>query len=384
VKTTNRPDIKDMKVAWFGHEARKRGNGLVRYSRQITRGLEARGAQVTFFHHGPPQDREEHLSHVEPLRALSLWDHDLVSWPGSVRTIERVLVDQAVDVAHVSLSFSNLDFRLPGLCHRLGIPAVATFHAPYDRRRSLWGVGSRLFYRLWSTALARYDAVIIFSNQQRDILCRCGVAEERIHVIPNGVDIDLFRPGPSTYKQELDADLMIVYCGRLDPEKNVGVLLEVSSALSTTDNCKTVIIGDGVEGERLRQRFEGDGPVFTGLMNDTQSLLRVLQAGDVFVLPSEVEGLSIAMLEAMACGMATVATDVRADGEALEGVGVVIDPNSLRSQLGLALKLLLENPDLRRSLGRKARRRVATRYSLQQNIDQVLGLYEALLSPPTP
>jgi len=373
-----------MKVAWFGHKARKRGNGLVRYSHQITQGLKARGAHVTFFYHGPRQDQEEHPSHAVPLRALSLWDHDLISWPGSLSAIERVLVDQEVDVAHVSLSFSNLDFHLPGSCHRLGIPIVATFHAPYDRRRSLWGVGSRLFYRLWSSALSRYDAVIIFSNQQRDILSRCGVAEERIHVIPNGVDIDIFRPGPSTYKQQLNADLMIVYCGRLDPEKNVGVLLEVCSALPTTDNCKTVIIGDGVEGERLRQRFQGDGAVFTGLMNDTHSLLRILQAADVFVLPSEVEGLSIAMLEAMACGMATVATDVGADGEALEGVGVVIDPNSLRSQLGLALKLLLENPDLRRSLGRKARRRVATRYSLQRNIDQVLTLYEALLSPPTP
>jgi glycosyltransferase involved in cell wall biosynthesis len=106
----------------------------------------------------------------------------------------------------------------------------------------------------------------------------------------------------------------------------------------------------------------------------------MLQAGDVFVLPSEVEGLSIAMLEAMACGMATVATDVGGDGEALRGAGILIDPLDLRSQLALALRLLTENPGLRHSLGRKARRRIVSRYSLQHNTDQVVRLYERLLA----
>jgi glycosyltransferase involved in cell wall biosynthesis len=372
-----------MKVAWFGHKARKRGNGLVKYSHQMTQGLEARGAQVAFFYHASGRHPEIDASDLKPLRSFRLLDHDLISWPGSLHTIETALLNGEVDVAHVSLSFSNLDFRLPGLCHDLGIPVVATFHAPYDRRRSLWGVVSRLFYRLWATALARYDAVVIFSKQQKQILSTYGVAAERIHVIPNGVDTAVFRPGPSTYKQGLEADILIVYCGRLDPEKNVGVLLEVFSALPTPVPCKTVVVGDGVECDRLRQQYEGDGIVFAGLMSDTESVLRILQSGDIFVLPSEVEGLSIAMLEAMACGMATVASDVGADGEALEGAGITIDPDCLSGQLRLALKLLIENPDLRHALGRKARRRVASRYSLQHNIDQLLGLYEALLATRT-
>jgi glycosyltransferase involved in cell wall biosynthesis len=369
-----------MKVAWFGHRARKRGNGLVRYSQQTIQGLEDRGAQVVFLYHGSGREGEIDASDEVTLRSFRLWDHDLISWPGSVRAIENCLVSAEIDVAHVSLSFSNLDFRLPGLCHGLGIPVVATFHAPYDRRRSLWGVASRILYRLWAVALARYDAVVIFSQQQKQILSRCGVAEERIHIIPNGVDIEVFRPGRTTYKQEVEADVLIIYCGRLDPEKNVSVMLEVFSALPTPAGCKAVVIGDGVESERLRQQHKGERVVFTGLMSDTESLLRILQSGDIFVLPSEVEGLSIAMLEAMACGMATVATDVGADGEALGGAGIIIDPDCLRGQLHLALKLLIENPDLRHALGRKARRRVASRYSLQHNIDQLLGLYEDLLS----
>jgi glycosyltransferase involved in cell wall biosynthesis len=98
------------------------------------------------------------------------------------------------------------------------------------------------------------------------------------------------------------------------------------------------------------------------------------------VLPSEVEGLSIAMLEAMACETATVATDVGGDGEALEGAGIVMDPKDVESQLGLALRVLVDNPGLRRDLAKRARRRVVSRYSLQRNIDQVIRLYEGLLA----
>jgi glycosyltransferase involved in cell wall biosynthesis len=369
-----------MKVAWFGHKTRRRGNGLVRYSNQLTKGLEARGAQVLLFYHGSRKDEQEQAPHLRRLSSFSLWDHDLISSPGARSLVERALVNEGVDIAHVSLSFSNLDFSLPEICHGLDIPIVATFHAPYDRRASLWGFASRLLYRLWSTALARYDAVVIFSHDQKEILARYGVVSDRIHVIPNGVDTDLFRPGPSSYKRELMADLLIVYCGRLDPEKNVGTLLQVIQDLDLPVTCKTVVVGNGVDYDRLRGQYAGDTVIFTGLVKDMHSLIPILQSGDVFVLPSEVEGLSIGMLEAMACGVATIATDVGGDGEALEGAGIVMDPKDVESQLGLALKVLLENPGLRQDLAKRARRRVMSKYSLQRNIDQVMRLYERLLT----
>jgi glycosyltransferase involved in cell wall biosynthesis len=369
-----------MKVAWFGHKTRRRGNGLVRYSSQLTEGLAARGAQVLLFYHGSRREEVDQAPHLRRLSSFSIWDHDLISSPGARSFIERTLADEGIDVAHVSLSFSNLDFSLPEICHGLGIPIVATFHAPYDRRASLWGFASRLLYRLWSVALARYDAVVIFSRDQKEILSRYGLVSDRIHVIPNGVDTDLFRPGPSSYKGEVAADLLIVYCGRLDPEKNVGTLLQVIQDLELPMKCKTVVVGNGVEYERLRTQYAGDSVIFTGLVKDMDTLVPMLQSGDIFVLPSEVEGLSIGMLEAMACGIATIATDVGGDGEALEGAGIALDPKDLESQLGLALKVLLENPGLRRDLAKRARRRIMSKYSLQRNIDQVMRLYERLLA----
>ncbi len=368
-----------MKVALFGHKARKRGNGLVRYSKQLREGLEARGAQLVFFFHASSDDEVEQNPGQTRLRSLRLWDHDLISLPGAKGLIEEALASEEANVAHVSMSFSHLDFGLPQVCHNLGIPIVATFHAPYDRRHSVWGVGSRFFYRVWAKALARYDAVVVFSQAQRAILAQYGVSAQHIHVIPNGVDTDIFQPGASDYKQEVEAELLVVYCGRLDPEKNVGSLLQAFQDLAFPPSHKAVVVGEGVEYGRLRERYDGETVVFTGLIQETGELLRILRAGDIFVLPSDLEGLSIAMLEAMGCGMATIATDVGCDGEALRGAGIVIDPHELESQLKLGLKILMENPEFRRSLADKARERVTTRYSLERNIDQLTKLYEQLL-----
>jgi glycosyltransferase involved in cell wall biosynthesis len=369
-----------MKVAWFGHRSRSRsrGNGLVTYSKQLREGLEARGAQVLFFCHGSGKEGTEDDSGQVQLRSLSLWDHDLISSPRAKEHIEKILRDAQVDVAHVSLSFSLLDFSLPQLCHGLDIPIAATFHVPYDRRLSLWGIGSRLVYRLWSRALAKYDAVVIFSREQLDILAGYGVPVEHIHVIPNGVDVDLFHPAPSTFKEELGAELLIVYCGRLDPEKNVATLLQTFEDLELPPSHRLAIVGNGIDYDRLRSRYSSGAIAFTGLVSDRDRLARILQAGDIFVLPSGVEGLPIAMLEGMACGMATIATDVGCNAEALRGAGIVIAPHNLESQLNLALRILIDNPDLRRSLAKKARQRAVSRYSLQQNIDTVLDLYQQL------
>jgi glycosyltransferase involved in cell wall biosynthesis len=106
--------------------------------------------------------------------------------------------------------------------------------------------------------------------------------------------------------------------------------------------------------------------------------VRILRAADIFVLPSSVEGLSLAMLEAMATGTAVIATDVGADAEALRGAGVVIDLESLEEQLPLALRLLVDYPEFRRDLAARARQRAVENYSLETNIDRVVDLYQEL------
>ncbi|MEN9212717.1 MAG: glycosyltransferase family 4 protein, partial [Thermostichus sp. DG02_4_bins_136] len=92
-----------------------------------------------------------------------------------------------------------------------------------------------------------------------------------------------------------------------------------------------------------------------------------------------IEGLSLSLLEAMACGLAPVATDVGADGEVLmDGAGILLDPKRVTSDLQTLLPLLRDQREFTQLLGMKARQRVLERYTLSRNITQVEQLYREL------
>jgi glycosyltransferase involved in cell wall biosynthesis len=365
-----------LRVAWLGHQSGRAGDGLLTYSRETVAGLRSRGVKVFFVHHG-------NLSAVTDdsltLRSLTGSHRYIISSPRTKRIITDLLRREHVDLVHVSLSFSTLiDFGLPDLCHELGLPVVATFHVPYDSRFSLWQGISTAVYRLYAQSLASFDRVVIFSEQQKGLLEHYGVPAINIAVIPNGVDVEKYAPGPSAVKQTLEATTIVGYLGRVDPEKNVDVLVRAFQDVDSADDVKLVVMGSGSERRRLERRYANRRIVFTGQVLDESERIAMLRGMDIFVLPSLVEGLSLSLLEAMACGVASAATDVGSDGEALRGAGLVVDPKDLDGQLRLALRTLIEFPDFRAELGRRARTRVVERYSLADNLDRLLTIYREL------
>jgi len=203
-----------LRVAWLGHRAAQGGDGIITYSREITAGLRSRGVQVVFFHHSPEfQDEESNIA----LDALKLSHRFVVSRPRTRRQFVEQLRRNQVDLVHVSFSFSTLDFDLPDVCRQLGVPLVATFHVPFDTRLGLWPRVSRTLYRLYSQVLAGCDAVIVFSELQKQLLEGVGVPGPVLHVLPNGVDIDKYSPGPSSKLAAFDAQRLFCYLGRIDP-----------------------------------------------------------------------------------------------------------------------------------------------------------------------
>src|SRR6202165_3328628 len=338
-----------LRVAWLGHQSGRAGDGLLTYSREIVAGLRARGVKVFFVHHGAlPAITDDTLT----LESRTGSHRYIISSPRTKRSITDLLRREHVDVVHVSLSFSTLiDFGLPELCHELGLPAVATFHVPYDSRFGLWQGISTAVYRLYAQSLASFDRVVIFSEQQKTLLEHYGVPPENVAVIPNGVDIDKYAPGATDFKQSLEASALVGYLGRVDPEKNVDILVRAFQDVDAPEDVKLVVVGSGSEKRRLDRRYGSARVVFTGQVMDEAKRIAMLRAMDVFVLPSMVEGLSLSLLEAMACGVAPVATDVGSDGEALRGAGIVVDTKDLDGQLRLALRTLIEFPDFRAELG---------------------------------
>ena len=373
-----------MKLAFFGHKTRSgdKGGGLFNYSAEVLRGLRVNGVDVVFLYHGPKTRHRRDAKEVQ-IGSFNLFNKDVISEPFAQRVIEQTLQSEQPDVAHASLSFSlfsRFDFTLPEICHDAGIPIVATVHFPYDRRSTFWGSASRSLYRLYASPLSHYDGVIIFSEEQKALLSDYGVPPERLHVIPNGVDTRKYSPGVSSFKDELNAEFLVTYMGRVDPEKNVGDLLKVFCDLNVPPSYKLVVVGDGSECERLREKYDNHPQVtFTGWVASEEKRISILRATDIFVLPSDVEGLSLALLEAMACGSTVVATDAGADGEALADGGILIDPETLQPQLRLALQLLITHRDFAGALALKGRERAVRQYSLDANIRRLVQLYRHVM-----
>lgn len=376
-----------MRIAWLGKKSPFCGN--VTYSREVTNALLDRNHKVSFFHFAQEEAPPDNWPDFQEISIPFFYKSQIYTIPSpkSRKVLEQALQELAPrpDVVHASLTLSPLDFFLPEICQELNLPLVATFHPPFDRKlRNFTSSTQYLMYQLYAPSLAKYDRVIVFSHLQREVLIQLGVPAPRVAVIPNGVDIEKYAPGNSSLKAELGVDRVFVYQGRVAPEKNVESLLKAwKQARMGSGNAKLVIVGNHGPLAASLMPFYGPehGIVWLGFIADEQRRIEILRGCDVFILPSLVEGLSLSLLEAMACGVACVATDAGADGEVLEReAGVILKTQGVATQLRTLLPQLRDHPSWTQLLGNNARRRVEERYTLSDNISQLEALYAGVVA----
>jgi glycosyltransferase involved in cell wall biosynthesis len=369
-------------IAWLGKKSPPCGN--VTYSREITNGLLDRGYQVSFLHFAQEDENEvEQDGECPDVPLPCLYKSQVYTLP-SLRA-NKVLVESLKklkpDVVHASLTLSPLDFFLPDICAELKIPLVATFHPAYSEKYRTLSAGTALMtYQLYAPFLANYDRVIVFSQAQKELLMRLGVGAQTLLIIPNGVDTCKYTPGHSGAKDEFKARYLYVYQGRIAIEKNVEALLRSWCAADMPEDCKLLMVGGGSLMPSLMAHYGPEHNIlWLGSVVDDQRRLEILRGCDVFILPSQIEGLSLSLLEAMACGLACLATDVGADGEVLTGAGIVLNPQYVKTQLQTLLPMFYHHPEMIRLLGEKARKRVLESYSLSRNLDRLEVCYQEVV-----
>jgi len=268
---------------------------------------------------------------------------------------------------------------------RWHLPVVATIHrsgplGDIDRLRQK--VAGELRWRLFREAVDRF---VVISREIDLELARDGVEPERRALISNGIDVDKFQPASQTRKQELrrrfdlpDAPIGI-FVGRLAPEKRLDHLIALWPDLrGAIPGAILLILGDGPERKRLESNA-GEGVRFAGTSDDVAPYL---QASDLFVLPSAAEGLSVAALEAQACGLPVLLTAV---GGARDIVthgknGWLIPPDD-DAALAEALQILLNDEALRTRLAEQGRQSVEQDFSLTSVSSRLISLYQSLLVP---
>ncbi len=362
-----------MRVAWFGHAAGRRADGLTAYSEHIVAALVAAGCEVRFFHHDLDGDRTP-VADAVALEGVRFKTMTLPA-PHTLARIEKALADFRPDVVHTSLSVSLLDGAVARVARSLGAASVVTCHLPYAAAQSARGRVMRGLYRYHGTQLQEYDRVIALSAEQRDLLVHTGLSPERIVVMRNAVDTRRISPGPSGLRAAMGAALVVTYLGRLDPEKRVEELIRSFLARGWPPDHLLLIAGGGSQDRRLRRVAGEASPVRLLGVVSNEDRLELLRATDIFVLPSTAEGLSLALLEAMAAGCAIVATGAGEHGPVLDGAGLIIPVQPLEPALGDGMERLRADPGARRRLGEAARRRVLENYALDHYVEDLLRLY---------
>ena|GEM_PF-887516 len=164
-------------------------------------------------------------------------------------------------------------------------------------------------------ALKQSRKIIALSNELKREAIELGAREDKIHVIPDGVDTSKFKPGD---KHVLRAELhlpegfLVLFVGYLYKLKRVDRLIKASANLSKDFEFHVVIAGDGPERQNLERLAESLGLktiLFKGSVAH-EDMPSYMAASDVLVLPSETEGLPTCVQEAMACGIPVVASNV--------------------------------------------------------------------------
>ena len=293
----------------------------------------------------------------------------------AVLRIRRLIREHALVHLHSSKAGAVGRLALASLARRRP-PSVFTPHG------WSWLAGGRLepAYRLFERIMLPVTtAMVAVSAEERwNGLAVLGPRAARIRVIPNGVDMERFRPdGPLA---ERAAGPLVVSVGRLcharGPDLAVAALAKMR-----TPAARLRLVGDGEDRAALEMQVRALGLTgrveLTGFRQDPAPDFR---GADVVIVPSRYDGMALVLLEAMACGAAVVATQVPGSS-ALAGAGVLVPPED-PAALARAVDALLADPDRRRQLGRAARQRAVERYSLQRSLDSTLALWRDLGARP--
>lgn len=304
-----------------------------------------------------------------------------------------------LDVVHSHTWYSGLGGHLAGLLH--DIPHVVTAHSlepdrPWKREQ----LGGGYDVSSWSekNAMEHADAVVAVSAGMKESILAAypRIAEDKVHVVLNGIDPATWYPGEATIAEELGVDTsrpVVAFVGRITRQKGVPHLLK-AARLFDADIQLILCAGApdtpeiAAETEQLVNtlREEREGVFWVQDMLPAEKVREVYATADVFVCPSVYEPLGIVNLEAMACETAVVASrvggipEVVVDGET--GALVDYDPNDpegFERGLAEAVNAIAADPERSSRLGRAGLERARREFSWATIAQQTVDIYSSLI-----
>jgi glycosyltransferase involved in cell wall biosynthesis len=338
--------------------------------------------------HSPRLPRRELVHGVDVIRVSS-------RGPGKIASVQYLLGGLAVLVkAGNGAIFHAHDIGAPGLlaaiarriCGGRSVVKLRTGALAYKER-----FGGRLPGRVFRFLLRCHDRIVVVNSEVEELLITLGIPPHKIVRIPNAIDGHVFRGSTlpeveharNALKLPLDKKV-VLYVGRLAPVKRIDILLTAWSMLPEPlrEESVLVLVGQGPSQLALAELVDDLGIQSSVLMLGARSdVNEYYRAANVFVLPSRTEGLSNALLEAMASELPVVATAVGGAIDVVEDQanGVLVAPEDAQD-LNRGLRFLLSRPAEWQAMGRRGRRKVLDYAGLDVGVERLIGVYSSLWS----
>jgi glycosyltransferase involved in cell wall biosynthesis len=275
------------------------------------------------------------------------------------------------------------------IAKRYGKPLVLTQHNTFIKYNNIWDTAEMVNdLAIGKQVLKEADKIVVVSNATKNYVLSLGANAAKMRVLHNGVDLKRFKPLPEVKgemrkKLGISQDACVVMTVRRLVYKNgIDTLIE-SAGIAVKKNPKLVfvVVGKGPDFEEIKERIVQLGMQrnfrLMGFISD-KDLPFYYNLADLFVLPSKSgEGLPLVALEAMACGLPVVATNVGGTSEVMsEEYGKLVQPNSPNS---LAEAILEYSCKKLAALKKELRTMMEQKYSWDRNVKKLVKIYEELI-----
>jgi len=306
----------------------------------------------------------------------------------SAKYLHRLVMEEKLDLLHASFIVpSGVSGAIVKSSTR--IPLVITVHGNAD----FYEVPKTL-YPMLRYAAGKADRLIAVGDElKRNLLGELGDLD--IRVIPNGVDIERYRPERAVRNETRRkhgipiGSPVLLSVSRLVERKNIDLVLRaVPHVVKRMPSFKFLIVGEGPEHQRLRQLTHQLGienaVTFMGFVSEEEKT-RIYLASDAFIQLSSREGLSISLLESKAAGLPAIVSDSKGTREPVREneSGRIVSRPEVTAELAEKILNLLSDSRARRRLGKNARREAEENYSLEAMTRQYIEVYREALESRT-
>ena len=354
------------------------GSGIV--ATELGLELAARGHEIHFITYANPIRLDPGLPRIH-YHEVEVSNYPLFQYPPYCLALASRMADVAdsynLDLLHVHYAIPHSIAALLAkqmLAPRRRVPFITTLHGTDI---TLVGVDPS-YFAITKFSIEQSDGVTAISEDLRaDTVKTFGIQNE-IRVIHNFVNCDIYKPVP----EERSATPLMIHLSNFRPVKRVQDCIRILAQVRKTVDARLLMVGDGPErgpAEQLaRQLGVGASAEFVGKQNHVERLIR---RAHVILMPSEMESFGLAALEAMACGVVPVATNVGGVPELItDGVDGCLEAVGDIDSLAARATEILTDPALHASMATAARHTASTRFCSENLIPLYEQYYEQVLS----